>query len=566
MANDDVDINVELKGVRRFDQDARRAARSIDNIGDQARQASRALRNLSKTSSTARLALGPLSFKAKTGALALGAFAAGLSKATVASLGFVEASATVVGGAGGIGAVGLTAMAQGFGVASLASKDLTDALGGNEAAMKRLTPAARSLFNTLTQKREKLKGTIGAALFPGLEKGTKSALKNFGVVNKVAGRTGRALGGLAGEAGGFLGSRKAGADFSTVGNANVKIITNLGHAALSLGNALRSVLVTAAPLAMWMSEQVDIGAHMLDNWIQQKRAGDGLTRFFARAKTDLSVLASIGGHGGRGILNLFGARDVDGRKTLQSLDRLSAGFERWTRGVKGKDLGQAIADQIPKAGGVIATALANTLGAAVPQAAKIFWQTFWDSDEAGKALIGSVLLKKAGVFGLLSKALSGKGKGKGKGLQSLVGRGSTPLNPLFVTVVGPRSVRSTVGSGARGPGKRVVGPLESTVKKALPVAAASSTALGAQAAAVLLPIAAGLGLGMSVPSGPRNPNLSPHGPVRGGKGLPIQLNVSVQTNSREIARASKQFDLAELARNAARVDRSFGSRSSGAGH
>lgn len=566
MASDDnVDINVELKGVTRFDHDAGRAARAIDNIGDQARQASRALRNLSKNTTTARLSLGPLSFKAQTGAIVLGAFAAGLSKATVASLGFIEATATVVGGAGGIGAVGLTALTQGFSVASLASKDLTDALGGNEAAMKRLTPAARSLFDTLTKKREILRGTVAGALFPGLERGTKSALKNFSVVNKVAGRTGRALGGLAGEAGGFLGSRKAGADFSTVGNANVKILTSLGHAGLSLANALRSILVTAAPLTIWMASQINIGAHMLDNWIQQKRAGDGLSRFFARAKTDLSILASITGNTGRGIINLFGARDVDGRKTLQSLDRLTAGFERWTRGVRGKDLGQAIADQIPKAGGLIATALANTLGAAVPRAAEIFWKTFWDSDAAGKALIGSLILKKAGVFGILgglfNKSLTGKKGGAGGVAGKLVSRGSTPANPVFVAVV----------SGGLGPGGGKLkggkgGKLAGALEKGLPVAAGAGSAFGAQAAAVLLPIAAGLGLGASIPSGPANPRLSPHGPVRGGKGMPIQLNVSVQTNSREIARASKQFDLAELARNAARVERSFGGRASGAGH
>jgi hypothetical protein len=111
---------------------------------------------------------------------------------------------------------------------------------------------------------------------------------------------------------------------------NVRIIGNLGHATLDLADAARHLLVEAGPLAEWLSQNAAQGAKLTDEWVKNKRATGDLSKFFQRARGDLTLLASIGGHAGRGILNLFGAQDVDGTKTLASLNGIFARFEQWS--------------------------------------------------------------------------------------------------------------------------------------------------------------------------------------------------------------------------------------------
>lgn len=553
MADDQVDITVKLRDVTRFDRDAKRAARAIDNIGDQARQAARQLRKMNTDVGGARISLGPFSTSMRTGAIAIGALSLGLNSATPALLGFAEATASVVGGAGAAGGVGLVALAQGFGVASLATKDLTDALGGNAAALKRLSPEMTGLFDTLSKAQTRLRGSAIAGLLPGLSRGARSAMRNFGTVNRITRRTGSALGGLAQQAGGMVGSRAFGADIRTVGTGNIRIITSLGHATLSLANATRSLLVTAQPLATWLAELTARGAAMLDIWIQQERVSGGLSRFFKSAKTDLQILGRSTGNLAGGIINLFGARDVDGTRTLRSFERLTQIFQRWSEGVRGQDLGQAIADQIPKAGGLIAAALANTIARAVPEAARIFWNTFWNSDAAGKALIGSVLLKKTGAFGLLAGALGnlvGGGKGgKGGVAGKVLSKGSSPANPLFVAVV-----NSAGGLGG------------TPIPKRPTRAAGRALARGAKAIPVIgTAIVVGEGINeFGKQAGIDPPTAARRAPR--GRGQVFHIEIPVHINGREIARANRDFNTSEAARNALRIDREMGKRAPGGGH
>jgi hypothetical protein len=141
MADDDITVRLRAVGNRSFDRDVNKSARAVDNFGDQAGQAARKLAAFNAASTKTRVSLGPFSTSARGGILAVGALSLGLQKASTAALGFAEATATVVGGAGAAGAVGLTALGQGMGVVKLASQNLSDAFSGNEKALAKLTPA-----------------------------------------------------------------------------------------------------------------------------------------------------------------------------------------------------------------------------------------------------------------------------------------------------------------------------------------------------------------------------------------------------------------------------------------
>jgi hypothetical protein len=66
--------------------------------------------------------------------------------------------------------------------------------------------------------------------------------------------------------------------------------------------------------------------------------------------------------------------------------------------------------------------------------AKLFLKGFQDADIWGKLLVGGVIAKKLGAFGALGRLIGGKVGGGGVAGE-LLGRGASPLHPLFVVDV-----------------------------------------------------------------------------------------------------------------------------------
>jgi hypothetical protein len=443
MADDSVRIRVAMTGADKTARDAKKVARGIDDIGDQAKQASRHVAKLNTANVRTRVNLGPFSTSMRGGALAVGMFANAARAGVPIIFSAAEAVSVLAIGGGAAGAVGLIGLAQGAGVAKLGMGGLTDALGGNETALRSLTPEVRALFFEMQAGQEMLRGSAQDGLLPGLTAGTRSAMKNLPVVNRLVGRTARMLGGLASEGGGMLGSAAWGRDINTVGRSNVKILDDLGHAGLNLADATRHVVVEAGPLTEWLAQNVREGSRFVEVWSRSARASGDMARFFRDARTDMALLGSVGGHTGRGLINLFGAQDVDGTKTLASLDRITLRFENWSKSpALANGLGDALVDQMPKVGGAAVGALATGMAHAAPTAASLFLNAFLEADAWGKLLTVGYLSKKFGVFKLLGGA-SGLGGG---------GKGILGLKPVPVFVTNPNGMPGGPGPVSK-PGK-----------------------------------------------------------------------------------------------------------------
>jgi hypothetical protein len=454
MARDDqVDIRVRLRGAREAGRETRSLSRDIDELGDQAGQAARKLGAMSAASSSARLNIGPLSTNLRGAALGVGALTLATGKLLPATVAVGEAVAHLVGGAGAGAGVGLLALFQGSKVAQLGLEGLGDALGGNEEAAKNLSPELRELLFTLQDAQRTARDTAQAGLLPGVMEGADSAMRNLPVVNRIIGETAQVLGNLAAEAGDMAASRAWGRDVGRVGRRNARILDDLGHSGLNLADGLRHVVVEAGPLAEWMAEGTRSGTELAETWALNARQSGDMARFFREARRDLELLASAGGHGGRGIINLFGSQDVDGTETLRNLDAILARFEAWSRSPAVREsLGDAIVAEIPQAVAAGMDAIARNLPAAAGTAAKVFWEAFWDSSLGGKGLMAAALFAKFGGFKALGKAIGG-GLGLGGGL----GGGSKKFGGAVpVWVVNQAGVPSATPDGRRTRGGRIL--------------------------------------------------------------------------------------------------------------
>jgi hypothetical protein len=457
VADEDLDVRIRLRGGQRFAQGVRQDARAIDDLGDKARRAGRGMSQLSRSSASARVQLGPFSTRLRVVPLLIGGAIVGLERLTPALVGAAEGFAAAGAGAGAAGAVGITAYVQAAGTAALATRDVSDALGGNTEAYSRLTAAQRRYVDDLAAMQpvvERLRGAAARGLLPGLGGGIEAAARNAPVLERVLERTGRAMGGVAEDAGELVGSRAFGRDFERIGAANAAVVDDLGHAGISLGSALRHLLVEAGPLARWLSENVRQGARLLDVWIAGERHTGDLAGFFEEARDNLESLGRASANIAGGVVNLFGAGDVDGTRTLRNFERLTERFERWTESPAVRaGLADAITAEIPDAVGAVVTSLAENLPGAGLAAGKVFWESFWASNIEGKAFIAAVTgAKIAGAV-----------------------RGTTPLTPMFVKEVAPGVGVGPGGGRGRG-GPRVPPWLGRAGARALPVAGAAATA------------------------------------------------------------------------------------------
>lgn len=588
MAEEQISIMVRLRGALRARKDADQVANAVDNIGDQADQTSRrldrmnvssgramkALRGMGSASNSTRVNLGPFSTSLRLVPVAIGGIELAAKRATPALLSLTEAAATTAGGAGAAGGVGLLALGQASVVAKLGLGGLEKALGGNRKAIDHLNPRMRGLYRTVHTETRKLRRESQRGLMPGLSAGTRSASRNFGIVNQLARRTGATLGGVAQDAGGLFGSKSFGADLQTVGKSNTVILDRLGHAGINLADAFRQVAVEASPLARSLAQNALQGTKTIDVWAKNSRASGRMARFFREARTELGLLGSIGSHAGRGIINLFGAQDVDGTRTLRNFDRLTADFERWTNNpATRRSVGDAIVGEIPKAVGSLMTAIASNLPQAGVLGARTFFNGFMHADVWGKLLAGGFLAKKLGLFGVGKNLLTGGKGGKGGIAGALLGgagRGSSPANPMWVAMVGggKNAVEDAAKKGGIGATLAALG------RKAIRVPGVvegGAVAVGAPIANELDKLVTHAIFGQN--NAPGNPLVGPnnartmienavrgavHGGGRPAGALPapqgpfgngtLSVTAPVTLNGREIARAEHQYRVKQRAR------------------
>ena len=223
--------------------------------------------------------------------------------------------------------------AQAGGVFALATKDVGAALDGNKEALKRLTPEAQQFVKTLKSydpEVKRLQRTAQRGLFPGLEEGLEGAARNLPVVERLVGRTAKAMGGLARDAGESLGSKEWGRDLEIIGDQNVETIDRFGRAGGNLADALRHVTVAAEPLVDYLGE----GAEDLSEWASNaaeagRKSGD-LRGFFKDTVDVLERVAGIGEDAAVSIANIADAAAPLGDEVLDQFERGAEALRKFT--------------------------------------------------------------------------------------------------------------------------------------------------------------------------------------------------------------------------------------------
>lgn len=255
-----------------------------------------------------------------------------------------------------------------------------------QQALQNLAPAQRQFVRFLVNIEDRFQGLRQVAaknLFPGVEQGITSALKNFPRLRSIVAETGRVLGRVAEQVGKFLGSKQFGRDMSLFARTNLKLFRDLGGAGIHFAHGLEIIMRDAQPFLRWLG---GLARHLGTTFDQFARSGHqtGVFRaFFHETERTLpqvlhllknfsSLLVGIGeaaAPSGNSILGFFNrtlrsaaqwSHSIEGQLSLRSFfDRMKKPFEDLLKllgaigaglvQVFGSDQGQRMLDEITKA-------------------------------------------------------------------------------------------------------------------------------------------------------------------------------------------------------------------------
>jgi hypothetical protein len=237
----------------------------------------------------------------------------------------------------------LGAVAQGAVVGKVAFKDMSEAIGGNEEALKRLTPEARKFAQTFRQEvRPALKDVqrdIQSELFPSLTRAlqtlTRSPLR--GVVRRAGVQTAGVLGQAAEGFAQSLTQPRQVRQIEQFLQGNTRMLRQLTTALLPATRGMLELMNAAQPLTRWLGNLAIEGARWFEQTVRANKQSGDLERFFGRTRQTLELIGPLLRDFGGALYNIMRLGAPLGRTILRDLGEAAGEFRDWTESAKGRN-------------------------------------------------------------------------------------------------------------------------------------------------------------------------------------------------------------------------------------
>lgn len=240
-----------------------------------------------------------------------------------------------VAGAGAAAATVLISVKAAALVTKFAMNGVSQAINGNVAAFKKLTPQAKAFVNEMRKLRpimNTIRQSAQGGLFGGLRQGIQTARRNgaFQFANTAAGGMGRAVGGVASRAATQLTNPAVLNDLTRLSGTADFVITRLGGSVINLAQAFIGVLTAAQPLTRWLVTTIQHWSKYLVQQVQIGRETGRLQAYFQRTRTTLTELGHAARDFGMGFLNIMHVARGQSGQFGAGLDHIAKTFRDWT--------------------------------------------------------------------------------------------------------------------------------------------------------------------------------------------------------------------------------------------
>jgi hypothetical protein len=351
-------IDEEGSSLRRAGNDGNFFARTLNKVSDGFTAARMDGRNFGAMLKLLKLPAIVLAFNLLTGAISAvgGAVVAllpniiqlggllGAMPGTIFAIG--AAAGTMVAGLSGVGEAMKQMTAQEQAVADEA-RDTGEALTATETAaqnledaMKDLSPAAREFARYLFSLKDRLieiRQTAQTGLLPGLQEAMQNLMTLFPVFNKGIGQMAKVLGDAAVAGSEMVSSGVWSRDFSRLFRQSAANISIASDGLWGFFDAIRNVTMAAQPMVRWLAE----GFRSFGQWAAAAsaagRASGGMRDFFRESMQSAEQLWQILKNLWGALMNVLEAGEKTGETLWQSIEDVTAAWERWTGKVKNQN-------------------------------------------------------------------------------------------------------------------------------------------------------------------------------------------------------------------------------------
>lgn len=217
--------------------------------------------------------------------------------------------------------------------------DVTEALGGNQQALKRLTPVGREFVDTLKQYKPvvtDLRETAQRGLFPGLTTALDRLQVARPMANRLLGRFGRSVGGQAARVATSFTRPAVLGDIDTLGRQGDRIFNRMSRGAINLAHAVLQISVAARPFTEWLSRTVLGWTRSARAAARLGRESGSLSRYFERTRDRLSQVFDIAGNLWGTMRGVLRAARPLGDALWGSFDRTTQRWEDFTNSRRGQ--------------------------------------------------------------------------------------------------------------------------------------------------------------------------------------------------------------------------------------
>jgi hypothetical protein len=242
---------------------------------------------------------------------------------------------------GVVAALGPTLVGMGLAMVTvkLATKDLSAALGGNAQALKRLTPEAKAFVQTLRSyhiEMQKIRESAQKGLFPGLEVAITRFARAIPMIKTLVNEMGKALGGVAAQAGTRFTSQGFLADFAKMGETGTKVVSGLGRALITLVSAFRHIAIAAAPFTLWLVKGVEHMAKLIEKWAIFGRDSGKFGAWLDKTRSNMQMFGRILHNIWTWFQNLGRAAGPLGRMLWHDVEKATGAWAKMTGSITGQ--------------------------------------------------------------------------------------------------------------------------------------------------------------------------------------------------------------------------------------
>jgi hypothetical protein len=218
----------------------------------------------------------------------------------------------------------------------------TAAVNNLQYALDKLSPAGRAFVdlvnNELKPRFYELRDIAQQEILPKLGDALRRiAIEDFPIIREAVRSTSQVIGDFTTKVADMVTSPEWKRDLADLAQRNAGYLEQFGDVALNLSEALKDIMIAAAPLTDWLVDTIEDWSQIIEDWADAARESGQLEGFFRKTRETLEKVFELLGNVFTIVKNIAIAAEPLGQLLLDDMIAFTEKWAEWTGSVEGKN-------------------------------------------------------------------------------------------------------------------------------------------------------------------------------------------------------------------------------------